>query len=229
MERFEEDLESLSKKLTEREDELVSKEIRRLKGQLLSLHKENLVKISHSVMELVCAKYLIQAGYTVNLERVLDGLSCDIYARKGFGSLIVEVETGFVPPEHALDPSTYIRARIASKVTRYSSYAEKFGLAVPSHYAMPIHPALTRPPRDRSSDEVREVKALCDLYYSNPPVSLEEIRHARIHTVYILDVDNATVRETEPGTYAEGVQPMFLRASLNARRKDAEQRKSVSA
>ncbi|MCW4019820.1 MAG: hypothetical protein NWF14_01115 [Candidatus Bathyarchaeota archaeon] len=209
MGKFEKDLASLVKKLCEGEDDRVSKEITRLRDQLVSLHKKNLVKINHSVMEIVCAKYLVLAGYDVDLELVLDSLSCDIYARKGFGSLIIEVETGFVPPEHALDPLTYVKARVASKITRYSGYAEKFGLAVPPHYAMQIHPALIEPPRDRREEEIRDVKALCDLYYSNPPVSREEIKNARIHAVYILDIDNGTVDETEPSTYAEKTRPMF--------------------
>jgi len=213
VERFEKDLDYLAKRLCGDEDDRVSKEIMRLKDRLVSLHRSNLVKINHSVMELVCAKYLVQAGYDVDLERTLDSLSCDIYATKGFGSLIIEVETGFVPPEHALDPSTYIQARIASKITRYSGYAEKFGLAVPPHYAMQIHPALIRPPRDRREDEMKTVKALCDLYYNSPPVSLEEIRNARIHAVYILDMDNGTVKETEPATYAERTQPLLCSGS----------------
>jgi len=207
--RFERDVTWLVNKLCLNEEDYISKEIRRLGKALIDLHKKNLVKINHSVMELVCAKYLISAGYYVELERVLDGLSCDIYAQKGFGALIVEVETGFVPPEHALNPMTYIRARIASKITRYSNYAEKFGLAVPPHYAMPIPPLLLKPPRARMEDEIGSIKALCDLYYSNPPVSLEEIRNARIHAVYVLDVENGIVEETDPSTYLDMVEPMF--------------------
>ena len=206
--KFEKDIRYLVNKLCEGEESHVSREIKRLGESLISLHKKNLVKINHSVMELVCAKYLILAGYYVELERVLDGLSCDIYAQKGMGTLIVEVETGFIPPEHALYPLTYIRARIASKITRYSGYAEKFGLAVPPHYAMQIPPALIEPPRARTKKDIENIKALCDLYYSNPPVSLEEIRNARIHAIYILDVENGIVEETDPSTYMNIVRPM---------------------
>ena len=210
VERFEKDLDFLAEKLCKGEDGQVSRKIMGLRDRLVSLHRSNLVKINHSVMELVCAKYLILAGYDVDLERILDSLSCDIYALKGLGRLIIEVETGFVPPEHALDPSIYSQARVASKITRYSGYAEKFGLAVPPHYSMQIHPILIKPPRDRREEDIKEVKALCDLYYSNPPVSFEEIRNARIHTVYILDVENGTVKETEPATYAEKTQTVFV-------------------
>ncbi|MEM2914496.1 MAG: hypothetical protein QXH91_03730 [Candidatus Bathyarchaeia archaeon] len=209
MEKFEEDLEFLVQRLCGNENGAVSKEMRILKERLISLHQKNLVKINHSVMELVCAKYLLLSGYNVSLERSLDSLSCDVYATKGLGTLIVEVETGFVPPEHALDPTTYCKARIASKITRYSGYAEKFVLATPPHYVMQIHPVLIKPPRDRQMGEIKEIKALCDLHYSNPPVSLDEIKNARIHAVYILDVDEGTVKETDPITYVEKAQPIL--------------------
>jgi len=209
LEKFEGDLNLLVERLCKGERDFVSREMERLRDRLVSLHKENLVKINHSVMELVCAKYLILAGYNVNVEHVLDSLSCDIYALKGFGSLIIEVETGFVPPEHALDPLTYCRARTASKITRYSGCAEKFGLAAPPHYVIHIPLTLIKPPRYRSESEIKEVKALCDLYYSNPPVSLEEIKNARIHTVYILDVDGGIVKENDPSTYIEKTQPIL--------------------
>jgi hypothetical protein len=207
---FDRDLNVLAERLCQGEREYVSKEIVRLRNHLITLNDKNLVKINHSAMELVCAKYLILAGYYVDLERTLDSISCDIYASKGPGTLIIEVETGFVPPEHALDPSTYIRARIASKITRYSGFAEKFGLAVPPHYVMPIPQILIEPPRNRRNNEIMAIKALCDLYYSNPPVTLEEIKNAHIHTVYILDVDNGIVKETEPATYTEKVDSLIL-------------------
>jgi len=210
LKEFEKDLNVLAERLCLGEEKYVSKEIVRLRDRLIALHDSNLVKINHSVMELVCAKYLVLAGYYVDLERTLDGLSCDVYATKGLGTMIIEVETGFVPPEHALNPSTYIKARIASKITRYSGFAEKFGLAVPPHYVMPVPQVLVEPPRSRRNDGIMAVKKLCDMYYSNPPVSLEEIRNAHIHTIYILDVDNGTVKETEPTTYMEKAEHLIF-------------------
>lgn len=209
LDKFRRDLRVLAEKLSQGENDHVKKEMRRLEELLISFHKRRIVKINHSVMELVCAKYLVKSGYYVELEKVLDGVSCDVHARKGLGSLIVEIETGFVPPEQALDPSLYIRARIASKITRYNSYSEKFALAVPLHYAMPIHPALVIPPQDRTSKQIRAIKRLCDLYYSHPPVNQREIRNARIHTVYLLNIDSGTVKETEPTTYINNVQSLF--------------------
>lgn len=175
----------------------------RLRDQLLRLYSLNMVKINHSIMELVCAKHLIQRGFDVEIEHPLNGVSCDIYAAKGYGTHIVEVETGFVPPENALDPITYLRARIASKITRYSRYSDKFSLGAPPYYVMQIPHIFFRPPRMRGEQEIAEVKRLCDLYYRNPPVTLEEVRNARIHSLYIINVDSLTVSERGLEDYLE--------------------------
>jgi hypothetical protein len=172
-----------------------------LREQLRVLNDMNVVKINHSVMELICAKHLISNGFDVHLEYTVDGIYTDIYAKKGLGSMIVEVETGFVPPDHALDPITYLKARIASKITRYSGYSNKFVLAATPYYIMQISTSLTKPPRFRTDDEIASVKKLCDLYYSNPPVSIEEIRNARLHSIYVVDVDETSIREWEVNEY----------------------------
>ena len=204
MKKFDRDLGVLLTRLNEGVDGDTEEKLNRLRDRLIRLNEENIVKINHSVMELVCAKHLILKGYDVDVERPLEGgVICDLYGVKGFGSLIVEVETGFVPPEHALDPATYCKARIASKITRYGNHSEKFALGVPPYYILQIPPALTRPPRGRKSEELREIKSRCDLYYKNPPVSLDEIMNARLHTIYVIDVDGVTVREVDPSTYVE--------------------------
>jgi hypothetical protein len=199
--KFIEDIDYVVKKI---EDELSQEEygkILKLRESLLQLYRERRVKINHSVMELICAKFLVQTGFNVELEHELNGISTDIYAKKGFGSLIVEVETGFVPPTHALDPVNYLRARITSKITRYSAFANKFILATTPYYIMQIPSSLVKPPRFRTKEEINYIKTLCDQYYSNPPVSLEEIRNARLHSIYVVDVDNASIREWEVNEY----------------------------
>ncbi len=204
MKKFDRDLGILLARLNKNSDKDTKEKLNKLKERLINLNEENVVKINHSVMELVCAKHLILKGYEVDVERPLErGLICDLYGTKGFGSLIVEVETGFVPPKHALDPATYCKARIASKITRYGNHSEKFALGVPPYYILQIPPALTKPPRGRKSEELREIKSRCDLYYKNPPVNLDEIRNARLHAIYVIAVDDVTVRELDPSTYVE--------------------------
>jgi len=139
----------------------------------------------------------------MDIERPVDGLVCDLYGEKGLGSHIVEVETGFIPPSHALDPANYRKSRIASKIIRYGNHSEKFALGVPPYYLLQIPDSLVKPPRDRTAEDLKYLKNLCDQYYKNPPVTMEEIMNARLHTIYIIDVDEATVTEVNPTTYIE--------------------------
>jgi len=201
-EKFEQDLNALLARLTSGMEKEAENKLNMLKEWLVNLQKENVVKINHSVMELVCAKYLILKGYEVQVEYPLNELlTCDLYSIKGYGNLIVEIETGFIPPEYALLPLTYTSARLASKIIRYSSFAGKFALGVPPHYILPFPRALAKPPRRRTPEEVNTVKKLCDRYYQNPPVTEEEIRNARIQEIYIIDVDQAKVQEIDPEAY----------------------------
>jgi len=201
-ERFEQDLTALLSRLTIGMEKEVENKLNMLKDRLVNLQKENVVKINHSVMELVCAKHLILKGYEVQLEYPLNEvLTCDLYSIKGYGNLIVEIETGFIPPEHALGPLTYTSARLASKIIRYSSFAGKFALGMPPHYILPFPHALAKPPRRRTSEEIKAIRKLCDKYYQNPPVTEEEICNARIQEIYIIDVDQAKVQEIDPAAY----------------------------
>lgn len=203
MNKFIRDLEILSAKLNMNTNKHVQKKLNKLKYKLIQMHEENVVKINHSVMEMVCAKHLILKGYDVDIERPLNGLVCDLFGVKGFGSHIVEIETGFIPPSHALDPANYRKSRIASKIIRYGNHSEKFALGVPPYYILQIPNILVKPPRDRTKEDLKYLKTLCDLYYKNPPVSFDEIRNARIHIIYIIDVDGVVIREVDPVTYLE--------------------------
>jgi hypothetical protein len=201
-EKFDRDLTVLLTRLTCGEPPEVENKLNMLKDWLIKLQQENIVKINHSVMELVCAKYLIQRGYEAQLEYPLNELlTCDLYGIKGLGNLIVEIETGFIPPENALAPLTYTTARLASKIIRYSTFAGKFALGVPPHYILPFPRTLAKPPRNRTQQEIEQIKNLCDAYYQKPPVTVDEIRNARIQEIYIIDVDRVIVQEIDPETY----------------------------
>ncbi len=200
--KFENDILTLMSRLTKDTTNPEENKLNLLKDWLLKLHQENVVKINHSVMELVCAKCLVKREYEVQLEYPLNEiLTCDLYAVKGLGNLIVEIETGFIPPENALAPLTYTSARLASKIIRYSSFAGKFVLGVPPHYILPFPHALAKPPRNRTDQEIAQIKKLVDAYYQKPPVTVEEIRNARIQEIYIIDVDHLSVQEIDPEAY----------------------------
>ncbi len=84
--KFEQDLTFLLSRLTIDAPPEVENKLNMLKDWLIKLQKENVVKINHTVMELVLAKYLIQKGYEIQLEYPLNEiLTCDLYGIKGFG------------------------------------------------------------------------------------------------------------------------------------------------
>lgn len=210
MERFSADVNTLSNKMTLGESQEIIERMNFVKQRLIELYKKNIVKINHSVLELVCARHLIHYGYTVDVEKQLtDILVCDLHATKGDGVAIVEIETGFIPPEHALDPLSYYSARIASKIARYSKFANQFVLATPPVSILPIPKIFGRPPRDRRDAEIQQVKLLCDKYYRNPPVSLNEILTGRLHIIYIINIDDGKVIEMDIESYFEAIGNMI--------------------
>ena len=57
------------------------------------MYKENLVKINHSILELICASSLISRGYAVEVEKdVSDILVCDVYAKKDVEVLLLRLK-----------------------------------------------------------------------------------------------------------------------------------------
>jgi len=214
--KFAQDLSFFIKKIGKELNKKTFKKLLRIQRKLTELHNKGLVKINHSVMEVLCAKFLICEGYEVEVEKPLGvNLTCDVYGVKGGGILIVEIETGFIPPDHALDPSIYSAARMASKIARYSIFADKFALGVPPYHLLNLPKLFIKPPRDRSLNEINEVKALCDIYYKNPPISVEELKNARLHTIYVIDVDGIIVREVDPDTYWDVVQSWNYKLKAN--------------
>jgi integrase len=209
LERFTADVTNLSGKMTVGESDEIIKRMDFVKFRLIELYKRNIVKINHSAMELVCARHLIRYGYAVDVERQLnDILICDLYATKGEGEAIVEIETGFIPPEHALDPLSYYSARVASKIARYSKFANQFVLATPPVSVLPIPKIFRRPPRDRSREEIKKVKELCDRYYRNPPISFSEVLNSRLHIIHIINVDQGKVIEMDVDSYFDATEGM---------------------
>jgi hypothetical protein len=216
IERFTADVTNLSDKMTTGEPAEIIKRMDFVKFRLIELYKRNIVKINHSAMELVCARHLIRYGYAVDVERQLnDILICDLYATKGDGEAIVEIETGFIPPEHALDPLSYYSARVASKIARYSKFANQFVLATPPVSVLPIPRIFRRPPRDRAREDIIQVKELCDSFYRNPPVSFSEILNSHLHMVYIINVDQGKVTEMDVDSYFDAVEGMITSTAFD--------------
>lgn len=200
--RFRDDLHRLAARACDGDGQHVRSKVLETAEILVGLYRKNLVKINHSALELVCARTLIKEGYEVKVEQRLDRtLVCDVMGKRGDGELIVEIETGFIPPEAALDPSAYARSRIASKIARYSRFAGKFSLGTTPSYVLDLPEFFVKPPRSRTGEEAAEIKALTDVTYNKPQISIDELMQARLHTIFLIDVDSATTREVDPDTY----------------------------
>ena len=192
------------KRLSRGMDEQSNLRLKSLGERLLDLHENAETDLTQSVMELICARELIVSGYMVNVEYSLDSnLTCDVYAVKGEGVLIIKVETGDTPPIHALNPNSFSQAKISSKISRYSPRASKFGLATPNSNILQVPYLFIKPPRDRSDEEVERIRRLCDKLYSKPPLSFDQIKDARLHSIVLIDIDHGHTREIDPETYQE--------------------------
>ncbi len=204
LERFREDVYEVTEKLSQNLQENNIPKLNYVRQRLVELYQENLVKINHSVLELICASTLIARGYVVDVEKsVSDILVCDIFAKKGDGSTIIEIETGFTPPEHALDTIDYYTARIISKIARYSQHCSKFSLATPVIGLLPIPKIFQIPPNSRDKSEIEKTQNLCNRYYKNPPIKFDEILNARLHSVYLIHIDKGFSKELDPSAYLE--------------------------
>ncbi|GAY26424.1 conserved protein of unknown function [Desulfurococcaceae archaeon AG1] len=172
--------------------------------KLYDLNKRRSISVNHSVMEILVAAHLLEEGYEdVDVESPLGGLVADVVATKNGSKTIVEIETGFTPAEHSVDPVEYLRARIIGKAARYSAHSDKFVLAFPIYYLPPIPPALLKNPSERSVEEVKQLSDIINAYYKNPPLSIEDIMKARLDHIYILHVDRGKVFEIDPKGFLE--------------------------
>lgn len=204
LEKFTEDVYTVAENLTTGQTPEVKAKINFVRERLIELYKKNLVKINHSVLEIICASSLIAHGYTVDIEKQLSNiLVCDVFATKGDGTFIMEIETGFTPPDHALDTIDYYVARISSKIARYSKHCSKFALATPVVGILPIPKLFLKPPKDRKLEEVQKIKTLVDRFYKNPPIEADDILNAHLHSIYLINIDKGFAKQLDPYTYLE--------------------------
>jgi hypothetical protein len=202
LEKFRDDVYAITNKLAPQLDRDDVPKLNYVRQRLIELYQQNLVKINHSVLELICAANLVAKGYTVDVEKQLaNSLVCDVYAKKGDSVSIIEIETGFTPPEHALDTISYYISRIVSKTARYSKYCNEFSLATPVIGMLPIHKLFLKPPELRPESEIKKMKALCDDFYKNPPIEYGDILNAKLDSVYLINIDKGFAKQIDPASY----------------------------
>jgi len=215
LEKFRNDVFEMIDKLSKNLKETDVSKLNYVGQQLIGMYKKNLVKINHSVLELICASTLISRGYAVEVEKdVSEILVCDIYAKKGGGNTIIEIETGFTPPEHAMDTMDYFSARIMSKIARYSKHCSKFSLATPVVGILPISKIFLLPPNARKKEDVQKIKDLCDRYYKNPPINYDDILNAHLHSIYLINIDKGFAKELDPQGYVDLTHSLLERSEV---------------
>ena len=216
VEKFQDDVYSITELLSKHlSPELVPK-LNFVRQNLIEYYKKNLVKINHSVLELICAAELISHGFSVDVEKsISDVLVCDLFGKKGDGTSIIEIETGFTPPEHALDTVDYYAARIVSKIARYSKHCGKFSLATPVVNILPISEIFLLPPNTRKPEDIEKLKKLCDRFYKNPQIKLDDIQNAQIHSVYLINTDKGFAKEMDPESYIQMTKQLIEQSEID--------------
>lgn len=216
LKKFRNDVFEMTEKLSKNLKENDVSKLTFVRQQLIEMYKKNLVKINHSVLELICASTLISRGYAVEVEKDIDDiLVCDIFAKKGGGNTIIEIETGFTPPEHAMDTIDYFSARIMSKIARYSQHCSKFSLATPVVGILPISKIFLLPPNARKKEDVQKIKDLCDRYYKNPPIQYDDILNAHLHSIFLINIDKGFAKELDPHGYVDLTSNLLDRSEVN--------------
>ncbi|MHA3964637.1 MAG: hypothetical protein AM325_013985 [Candidatus Thorarchaeota archaeon SMTZ1-45] len=237
--RFIKDMNILLEKIELATSSEVLDQLYEVRDRFVELSKKRLVKINHSIMQFLCAKHLIENGFRVKIEYPLNGgaLMADIFAvrermldinddakdailsemhgtSENEETLVVEVETGFVPPKAALYPGTYRLTRIAAKIARYAGFSHFFSLATPHYHVLQIPNAMLQSVGKRDSAELSKLKDLCDSQYLSPPVLYNELATSEIHSIFVVNVDQIKVLEVDPQKYrytviqAEGIIQM---------------------
>ena len=216
VEKFQDDVYSITELLSENlSPELIPK-LNFVRQNLIEYYKKNLVKINHSVLELICAAELISHGFSVDVEKsISDVLVCDLFGKKGDGTSIIEIETGFTPPEHALDTVDYYAARIVSKIARYSKHCGKFSLATPVVNILPMSEIFLLPPNTRKPEDIEKLKKLCDRFYKNPQIKLDDIQNAHIHSVYLINTDKGFAKEMDPKSYIQMTKQLIEQSEID--------------
>jgi|TARA_B110001454_G_scaffold80032_1_gene77294 hypothetical protein len=216
VEKFQDDVYSITELLSEHLPPELTPKLNFVRQTLIEFYKKNLVKINHSILELICAAELISHGFSVDVEKSVSNiLVCDLFGKKGDETSIIEIETGFTPPEHALDTVDYYVARIVSKIARYSKYCGKFSLATPVVNILPISDIFLLPPNVRKPEDVMKLKKLCDRFYKNPQIKLEDIQNAHIHSIYLINTDKGFAKEMDPEMYLQITKQLMSQSEID--------------
>ena len=147
----------------------------------------------HRLLQDIVASGLSSLGFDVVIEEPLpEGLIADVYGESPWGSIIVEVETGFVDPQMLGIAEDYLTAKIAWKSVRYSRYADYFAIATPSFVNLPIPKVLTL--KDRSPGEIAVLLSLLrGIMKTNGKLGIEDLMNAQLDLLIRINISSRSL------------------------------------
>lgn len=160
--------------------------------KLLGLSKIGILNVNHSVLQLILSGYLLSKGFRVYVEVEVQGGVMDIYAIK-VKDLGIEVETGYVPPNNAINAEEFLMSRISLKTAKYSNMVSEFYIAVPSFYIPPIPRELLLDPNERNEEEVRNLMRLIRKYSKTPDITINDVKTSKINGIIIVNTKNMKI------------------------------------
>ena len=70
------------------------------------------------------------------------------------------------------------------------------------------------PHQSRTEQQVLSVKKLCDRFYKNPPITFDEILNARLHSIYLINIDKDFAKELDPCSYVELTENLLNKSEV---------------
>lgn len=204
MNKFLLELEDFYSKYSTKLSEKSRENFKQLIDKIIQLYLRQLIKSNHTMMELILAFEFLKEGKNVEIEKEIGNVIADVLVidNNEYEELI-EIETGFVPPEYSADPVTYRFTREVSKVARYCKYTKYFSIACPPYHILQLPEILLKPSHEREEEELKRIKKVLDSYYKAPPIEIDELRNAKLDFVYIINVDNVSVKKLSLKEYIE--------------------------
>ena len=72
-----------------------------------------------------------------------------------------------------------------------------------------------KPPSERSANEIKKIKTLCDRFYKNPPIDSDDILNARLHSIYLINIDKGFAKQLDPCSYLELTERLQEKSELD--------------
>ena len=157
----------------------------------------------HATVQRIVASWLRGMGFNAMLEHCVDGVHyADVYAVDGNTSIIVEVETGYVPPMFIGSAEEYMLARAIVKTVKYACLADEFYIATPSYFRPPIPDVIVRPVDEQA---VEAASGLVGRFFGEKwaEETLRRLRGCRLAGLMLVNVSRRTVSVVK----GEGLTP----------------------